>query len=181
MNNILTVSVHTVGPAKQGTRAFLWRGRLSRHDDSEIFFAESSHQNFFVAVQGLKESVWRWKKDHCTIDAQVGGVDTAATCWPLDPTLRFRENLMENLYPKGLLIAPVSNGTGGWLANLFALFPLPSQKGLREAAYQLSVWNENIFQAAEELERLAKRRESERLAKSVAGLHDQSPCWPKGF
>ncbi|KKW11237.1 MAG: hypothetical protein UY50_C0018G0005 [Parcubacteria group bacterium GW2011_GWA2_49_9] len=173
-----------------------WDARRFFGND-EWFYVTSEHQNFFRAVEELRKklsekrlaSVWR--------DDQIKGIDydvETTIVWPITATFELHSfgtptkgpanarELDEESGPyanQGLALAPVWRNER-WQAFLYTLLPSIPTEEIPDHAYLDTYKHPNLFEAAARLEAIVKQRETERGVR-LAGIHDRSPCWPKGL
>ena len=201
MNHIISVSVHKI-PNSENLRAFLWNGRVAK-SDSMVMVAESSHGNIFVSLRQLSETIKEWwernkKPNVLGLNPHIFDLDqNPEPCWLLNPELasvskvseletETRRHIVHCGGYKGLCCL-IFGERGSvyedrcYRAVLYEVLPMPPLEQTVGALRNCSFFGPNLFVAAEELERMLRSSSRITTSPKVAGIDDESPCWPEGL
>ncbi len=193
MSPILSVSIHEI-PKSENLRAFLWNGRIAK-SDSMLMVAEFVHQNIFASLRALRESVKEWAgrngKPH------VLAISDSSPCWPINAAqvsvsevrnleIETKRHITDCGGYKGLhcLVFRDADGVSGepkHRAVVYDVLPLPPPEKRTRALIDCSFWSGNLFDAAEELQTMARASARRQNISTVIGLGDEKPCWPEGL
>lgn len=198
MKKVLSVSVHAI-PESDKVRAILWSGRVVKTEEM-LMVAESTHQNIFRSLRGLKGAMIDWSTRNSKI--YIVGLSDLEICWPISPDVLFlyKEQFSESMTLlqylvmtterhrthaggfKGLhcLIFPTEDQGRGRM-QLYDVMPMPKEGEVERAQISHIFLAPNLFSAAEDLCQTVRAATLRRGISKVPGLFDKSPVWPEGL